>query len=166
MPGHAKVIADVLWGSKLSYVGQAKVVVVVDADIDPWNMAMVEWATSWIIKPGDDVHVWPNTRGGMLDPSVLPENKGFLDRVLIDATRPFHWAPRDLWGSEGVGKGRPLKFPPTARPSPEVMEEVNSKWDSYGVKPVVEFVGSPRGIFCSWWSEEIIEKIKKGEIPP
>ena len=87
-----------------------------------------------------------------------------MDRMLIDATRPYDWAPNPIWGTEGVNKGIPLKYPPLNRPAPEIMEHVNARWDEYGIKPVKDYVGSPQGPFDYWWTPECIDDVKTGKI--
>ncbi len=163
--GHAQKIAQALWGSRAGFVTN-KNIFVVDEDIDPWNAEQVLYAMGWRFRSGEDLYVATRTHGTPLDPRMPPEEKMYMDRVCIDATRPFNWEPRDLWGTEGVGKGIPLKYPPMARISPEDQEKINERWDSFGIKPTPTYVGSPRGPFASWWEPEFLEKFKKGLIHP
>ena len=86
--------------------------------------------------------------------------------MLIDATRPYHWAPRDIWGTEGVKKGIPLKFPPTTRPQTEIALKVHEEWDSYGIKPTPKFIGRPEGMMKHWWDSKEIQKLINHEIWP
>lgn len=95
-----------------------------------------------------------------------PEEKMYMDRLCIDATCPYNWEPRDLWGSEGVGKGIPLKYPPMVRIAPEDQEKINKRWESFGIKPTPTYVGNPRGPFAGWWEPEFLEKVKKRLIHP
>jgi hypothetical protein len=88
-----------------------------------------------------------------IDPRQEPEAKGYWDRVLIDATRPWNWEPRDIWGSEGVNKGEALNFPPTSRPAQSTIDMINAKWDRYAIDPVKEFIGTPGGIMKNWWRD-------------
>ena len=107
---------------------------------------------AWRVKASEDIKVWKNHRGSPIDPRQEPEAKGYWDRVLIDATRPWSWKPREIWGSEGVGKGVPQNYPPTSRPAQETIDLVNEKWAKYGIEPVEEFIGSPVGIMRNWWA--------------
>jgi len=150
VPAHADWIASVVWGTSSS-VWLFKHLFVVDDDIDPWDIGQVSWAMAWRVKASEDIKVWKNHRGSPIDPRQEPEQKGYWDRVLIDATRPWGWQPRAVWGSEGVGKGEPQKFPPTSRPDQNTIDLVNQKWDRYGIEPVGEFIGSPVGIMRNWW---------------
>ena len=165
MEAHADIIASALWGSKAT-VWAYKHVIVVDEDIDPWNMEMVNWSIAWRTRASDDIKIWKNHRGSRLDPNIPPEEKGFQDRVLIDATRPYHWAPREIWGSEGVGKGVPMKFPPSTRPATQTALDVNKRWDHYAINPTDEYIGQPEGMMRHWWSDEEIEKVMTLKVMP
>lgn len=151
VPAHADWIASVVWGTS-SAVWLFKHLFVVDDDIDPWDLGQVAWAMAWRMKAGEDVKIWRNHRGSPIDPRQEPEAKGYWDRVLFDCTRPFHWKPRSIWGSEGVNKGVPLNFPPTSRPAQETIDLVNAKWDLYGIRPVQTYIGNPVGIMRNWWT--------------
>lgn len=151
--GHADWIASALWGMS-NAVWSFKHVIVVDDDIDPWNPHQVNWAIAWRVKASQDIKIWKDHRGSPIDPRQEPERKGYWDRVLIDATRPFDWEPRAIWGSEGVNKGVPLNYPPTTRPDPELVKRINRNWADYGIKPAESFIGSPGGMMEHWWQEE------------
>ncbi len=165
MEAHADLISSALWGSKAT-LWAYKHVIVVDEDIDPWNTELVNWSIAWRTRASEDIKVWKNHRGSRLDPRIPPEEKGFQDRVLIDATRPYHWAPREIWGTEGVGKGIPLKFPPTTRPATNTCLMVNQKWDKYGIDRTQEYIGSPEGMMRHWWSNEEIQKVMSLQVMP
>ncbi len=152
VPAHADWIASVVWGTSAA-VWLFKHLFVVDDDIDPWDLGQVNWAMAWRVKASEDIKVWKNHRGSPIDPRQEPEAKGYWDRVLIDATRPWSWEPRDIWGSEGVNKGVPQRYPPTSRPAQTTIDLINEKWDRYGVEPVEEFIGSPVGIMRNWWQK-------------
>ncbi len=62
--------------------------VVVDADIDVFNLEEVEWAIATRFQASEDVMVMPNVRGSSLDPSADQET-GLTTKVGIDATRPL-----------------------------------------------------------------------------
>ncbi len=63
-----------------------KHVVVVDSDIDPDNLADVEWAIATRVQAGDDLLIVRNVRGSTLDPS---SSDGITDKLGIDATAPI-----------------------------------------------------------------------------
>ena len=67
--------------------GHPKIVVVVDDDIDVYDMAKVWWAIVTRFQPDRDLLVVPQAAGGQLDPSApAPFTSSLLG---IDATRPF-----------------------------------------------------------------------------
>lgn len=163
--GHEDWIASVLWGSSGGFWAYKRVIVV-DEDIDPWNADQVNFAIFTRVKASEDVKIWKDMRGHPLDPRVEPEHKGFMDRWLIKATRPYEWKPRSEWGTEGKDKGIPLKFPPLVRPSPDMMRRVNKRWASFGIKPAKDYSGSSEGMFKHFWDPEMIEKVERLEITP
>jgi 4-hydroxy-3-polyprenylbenzoate decarboxylase/2,5-furandicarboxylate decarboxylase 1 len=68
--------------------GHPKIVVVVDDDIDVYDMARVWWAIVTRFQPDRDLLVVPQAAGGQLDPSApAPFTSSLLG---IDATRPFN----------------------------------------------------------------------------
>jgi len=162
---HAMRVATALWGHYLAWALH-KIVIVVDEDIDPWDWEMVNWAMNWRVEPSRDVYVIPKTYGDPLDPSIAPEDKPYQGRLLIDATRPFDWKPREAWGSEGVGKGVPLKYPPVNRPALEVMEYVNGRWPEYKIERAKKYTGRDTGYFKMWWTPEFIRALREGKITP
>jgi UbiD family decarboxylase len=62
--------------------------VVVDTDIDVYNLEMVEWAIATRFQASEDMLVIPNARGSTLDPTANQET-GLTTKVGIDATRPL-----------------------------------------------------------------------------
>ncbi|MEM0361882.1 MAG: UbiD family decarboxylase [Sulfolobales archaeon] len=62
-----------------------KYVVVVDSDVDPDNLADVEWAIATRVQASDDLIIIRNARGSTLDPS---SSDGITDKLGIDATAP------------------------------------------------------------------------------
>lgn len=165
MEAHADVVACALWGSK-AIVWAYKHVIVVDEDIDPWNSEMVNWSIAWRTRASEDIKIWKNHKGSRLDPRIPPEEKGFQDRVLIDATRPYHWAPRQVWSTEPEGRGLPLKFPPSTRPATETCLRVNSRWNQLNIQPTAKYIGSPEGMMRHWWSDEEIRKVIEHKVMP
>lgn len=151
--GQPDWIASVLWGQS-NATWHWKHVIVVDEDIDAWDPQMVTWAMSWRVKATEDIKIWPRHRGSPIDPRQEPEAKGYWDRVLIDATRPFTWKPREIWGSEGVNKGAPQKFPPTTIPDAGQIRKVNARWQELGIKPTAHFIGTSQGMMRAWWEED------------
>ena len=71
--------------------GSLKHVVVVDTDVDPFDMQQVEWAVATRVQAGRDVRIWPDEAGSSLDPSAChrPGQKSRTAKMAIDAT--VHW---------------------------------------------------------------------------
>lgn len=62
--------------------------IVVDTDIDVYNLAEVEWAIATRFQANEDLIVIPYARGSTLDPSADQET-GITTKLGIDATRPL-----------------------------------------------------------------------------
>lgn len=67
----------------LGYVAQ---VIVVDEDVDPFNLPQVMWAMSAKVNPKDDVVVIPNL--SVLELAPASEPAGITSKMIIDATTP------------------------------------------------------------------------------
>ncbi|MEV1022118.1 non-oxidative vanillic acid decarboxylases subunit C [Streptomyces sp. NPDC050264] len=67
----------------LGYVSQ---VILVDEDVDPFNLPQVMWAMSAKVNPKDDVVVIPNLSVLELAPAAQPA--GITSKMIIDATTP------------------------------------------------------------------------------
>jgi 4-hydroxy-3-polyprenylbenzoate decarboxylase len=98
-------------GRASSYLG--RYVVVVDEDIDVFNLTDVMWAVASRSDPSRDIRVMPDCRSGPLDPIIPPDRKGLNSRAVIDACRPYEWKDQ---------------FPPVATCGPELRRSVLQKW--------------------------------------
>jgi 4-hydroxybenzoate decarboxylase len=67
-------------------LGYAKVIIVVDADVDPFDLNQVMWAISVGVNPAGDVIMIPNLAENLLDPACQPS--GMVQKMIIDATMP------------------------------------------------------------------------------
>jgi UbiD family decarboxylase len=67
----------------ISYV---KNIIVVDGDVDPFDLPQVMWAMSTRIRGAQDVIVIPSTPGMPLDPGSEPPGMGC--KVILDCTTP------------------------------------------------------------------------------
>ena len=85
-------------------LGYAKIVIAVDADIDPFDLNEVMWAMSVKVNPASDLIVVPNLADNLLDPSGQPS--GMVHKMIIDATTPVAPDIRGDFGEE-------LDQPPT-----------------------------------------------------
>ncbi|MBI4321296.1 MAG: UbiD family decarboxylase [Chloroflexi bacterium] len=65
-----------------------KHVIVVDHDIDPWNLKEVMWAIAMRVQAGKDVTILRNLKGSPLDPSA--DHELATDGMIIDATIPLN----------------------------------------------------------------------------
>jgi 3-polyprenyl-4-hydroxybenzoate decarboxylase len=67
-------------------LGYAKFIIVVDADVDPFNLDQVMWAMSVRANPAGDIVIVPNLAENLLDPAGQPA--GMAHKMIIDATTP------------------------------------------------------------------------------
>jgi len=88
----------------------AKNIIMVDGDVDPFNMNQVMWALSFRLEHASDVIVIPKMRGSMLDVSTNPRGVG--SKLILDATTPV--APEPLGFLTGL--------PTMTEPVPDVPE--------------------------------------------
>ncbi len=63
-----------------------KNVIVVDADIDPFNEQEVMWAVATRVQPDNDIDIIRNIKANTLDPSLVHDIRG--SKMIIDATIP------------------------------------------------------------------------------
>ncbi|MBI4334687.1 MAG: UbiD family decarboxylase [Chloroflexi bacterium] len=98
----------------------AKIVIVVDEDIDPFNLTDVLWAMSTRFQPERDVEVIKDVAGWGLDPSIPKRDQelgtNLVSKMIIDATRPVK-----------------EPFPEVIAPKKDVMERVKREWQKYGI---------------------------------
>ena len=67
-------------------LGYTKVVIVVDEDVDPFDLPQVMWALSTKVNPAEDLVNLPNMSVLELDPGSQPP--GISNKLVIDATTP------------------------------------------------------------------------------
>jgi UbiD family decarboxylase len=89
--GHAKRAAMV--AAAHSYM--ARIIVVVDDDVDPSNLADVMWAVTTRCEPAEGIDIIRNAWSSALDPRISPEDKAkgvtSHSKAIINACRPFPW---------------------------------------------------------------------------
>ena len=114
-PGHAKqagmIAAQCGAGA---YLG--RYIVVVDDDIDPYDMNDVLWAMCTRSDPANDTDFIRRAWSGPLDPVIPKDKKGFSTRAVIDATRPYEWMK---------------DFPLASGSSAEMKEQVVKKYGKF-----------------------------------
>lgn len=88
----------------------AKLVVVVDEDIDVYNEEEVLWAIATRVVGDKDISIIPQVTGAHLDPTAYDETRlergSMVSKVIIDATKPVDLPfatritpPQDVWNS-------------------------------------------------------------------
>lgn len=111
--GHAKRAA--LIAAANSYMG--RLVVVVDDDVDPSDLADVMWAITTRCEPAEQIDIVRNAWSSALDPRIPPDAKeGRVtahSKAIIDACRPFAWMD---------------KYPPTSALSQDEARKIAEKW--------------------------------------
>jgi 4-hydroxy-3-polyprenylbenzoate decarboxylase len=111
--GHAKRAA--LVAAAHSYM--ARLVVVVDEDVDPSNLHDVMWAVATRCEPAEQIDTIRHAWSSALDPRIPAEDKmrGVTShsKAIIEACRPFPWLDR---------------FPPTSALSMEEARAIEEKW--------------------------------------
>jgi len=113
-PGHAFKVMNGLWGAGL--MSLAKVIVIVDEDIDVHNPQEVWWFALNNIDPERDTRF---TLGPMDDLDHAARGPAFGSKMGIDGTRK--------WAEEGVTRNQP--WPEVARMAPEVKARMASVWE-------------------------------------
>ena len=83
--GYAKSVAFRL-ASTPHGISYCKNIILVDEDVDPFNLEQVMWSLSCRVRAEKDVIVIPNTPGMPLDPTSYPAGMG--NKFIIDATVP------------------------------------------------------------------------------
>ncbi|HEY3302921.1 MAG TPA: UbiD family decarboxylase [Candidatus Binatia bacterium] len=127
---HAVVAVEKPYEGFGKYVGLAvlgsvagryvKRVVIVDADIDPFDPIQVEWAIATRVQANRDVEILTELTGILLDPSLPKAEQAGPSRtskMIIDATR---------YDAK--------TFPPVCSPSAEAMAKVEREWAGYGIR--------------------------------
>ena len=110
--GHAKRAA--LIAAANSYMG--RLVVVVDDDVDPSNLADVMWAITTRCEPAEQIDIVRNAWSSALDPRIPDEAKraGITShsKAIIEAVRPFGWKD---------------KYPPTSALTADEAREIENE---------------------------------------
>lgn len=111
-PGHARqVLMAAAAGRGVDYLG--KYIMVVDDDIDVFDLDDVLWALFTRTDPVHSIAFAERMWSGPLDPAIPPEQRGMSSRALIDACRPWEWRDR---------------FPKPHSVSADLRAKVRAKW--------------------------------------
>lgn len=79
-------------------LGYAATVIVVDEDVDPFNLPQVMWALSTKVNPSGDLLVLPNM--SILGLAPQAQTPGITDKLVIDATTPVDPDARGNYGNQ------------------------------------------------------------------
>jgi UbiD family decarboxylase len=116
--GYGKMMGLAILGA---WAGRGiKTLIVVDADVDPFDPVEVDWALASRVQPHRDVEILKGMVGPGLDPSISEHEKvsgsSRTSKMIIDATR-YDAAT----------------YPRTVAPEPDVYERVLAEWQKYGI---------------------------------
>jgi len=115
-PGHARKVMNSLWGMGLMML--AKLIVVVDGDVDVQNLSEVAWRVFNNIDARRDVVIVEGPLDALDHSSPLPN---YGAKMGIDATR------------KGPGEGHHRQWPGDIEMSPDIKRLVDRKWQYYGI---------------------------------
>jgi UbiD family decarboxylase len=117
-PGHAMRAAHGAVGGTAGYHG--RFVIVVDDDIDPYNLEQVLWAIATRCDPETSLDICRRIWSYKIDPRLPKHKKEAADYTgsvaIIDACRPYHWIN---------------EFPATTQISEELLKETSEKWGKF-----------------------------------
>jgi len=130
--GQARHIAAALWGTRFA-INSAKIIIVVEEDVDIHNPAALLRAMLLHVDPAKDVVVFP-IQLGELDPAYSSEaldelkyGAALQNKLLIDATVDWTTHPvNEEWGKR--------RLPPICtEPLSELVALVQKRWQEYGL---------------------------------
>lgn len=115
-PGHAKQTALAVAASKTAGF-EGRFIIVVDDDIDPFNISEVLWALATRCDPETQIDIMRGCWSNPLDPTINPEKRRLRDwtnsKALILACKPYHWREA---------------FPPTFKLGTGEVKRIKQKW--------------------------------------
>lgn len=114
-PGHADQVLTAAISTEMGAYG-LKTVIVVDDDIDAWDIPRVMYAVGFRFQP-NRCHIIHRGRSTPLDPSLPIETRDITGRLLMDATIPYEW------------KKKPIQI----QLDPEMTKHVKSRWAELGL---------------------------------
>ena len=113
-PGHADQVLTAAISTEMGAYG-LKTVIVVDEDIDPWDISRVMYALSFRFQPNRS-QVIKRGRSTPLDPSLPINAREITGRLLLDATIPYDWKEKPI----------PIEL------DPEVVKKIEARWSELG----------------------------------
>ncbi len=114
-PGHADQVLTAAISTEMGAYG-LKTVIVVDDDIDPWDIPRVLYALSFRFQP-NRCQIIKRGRSTPLDPSLPIGQRDITGRLLLDATIPYDWKEKPI----------PIEL------DPDVVKKVESRWAELGL---------------------------------
>ncbi len=114
-PGHADQVLTAAISTEMGAYG-LKTVIVVDEDIDPWDIPRVLYALSFRFQPNRS-QVIKRGRSTPLDPSLPINAREITGRLLLDATIPYDWKDKPI----------PIEL------DPKIVEKVKGRWSELGL---------------------------------
>jgi len=115
--GHSWNAGRTLMSSRVG--SHLKTVIMVDDDIDPFDLGQVWWAINTRVQGSRDIEVLRFSTEPRSDPSVPRQNAEFGDKIIIDATKKLDYPYNPKYGSHWA----PVCYPPE-----EIMELVELRW--------------------------------------
>jgi 4-hydroxy-3-polyprenylbenzoate decarboxylase len=114
-PGHVDQVLTAAISTEMGAYG-LKTVIVVDDDIDPWDIPRVMYALSFRFQP-NRCQIIKRGRSTPLDPSLPIDAREITGRLLMDATIPYEWKEKPI----------PIEL------DPEVVKRIKSRWSELGL---------------------------------
>lgn len=114
-PGHADQVLTAAISTEMGAYG-LKTVIVVDDDIDPWDIPRVMYALAFRFQP-NRCQIIKRGRSTPLDPSLPIDSRWITGRLLMDATIPYDWEKKPI----------PIEL------DPEMVKKVKSRWAEFGL---------------------------------
>jgi phenylphosphate carboxylase beta subunit len=93
-PGHAAQVGTAAISTEMGAYG-LKTVIVVDDDIDAWDLPRVIWALSFRFNPSRAEFI-KRGRSTPLDPSLPIDSRDITSRIIMDATIPYEWKEKPI----------------------------------------------------------------------
>jgi phenylphosphate carboxylase beta subunit len=115
-PGHADQVLTAAISTEMGAYG-LKTVIVVDDDIDPWDIPRVLYALAFRFQPNRS-QVIKRGRSTPLDPSLPLDARWITGRLLLDATIPYDWDEKPI----------PIQL------DPDMVKKVQGRWKELGLE--------------------------------
>ena len=115
-PGHAAQVGTAAISTEMGAYG-LKTVIVVDDDIDAWDLPRVMWALSFRFNPSRAEFI-KRGRSTPLDPSLPIDARDITSRIILDATIPYEWKDKPI----------PIEL------DKEIVKRVQARWAELGLE--------------------------------